>query len=253
MLYDTKVTAERVNFYEWKRSSSSTAYYSFNYGSSHTYIMAAMKSGYRYTSDWNVTPPATKDWFLSARSYTDVKFLLVTDQSSRADHPNHERDANTLALSSAELWFGEEHGIMLVKHVYKGDYIRSSTDCESIADEVRRRYGQPSGVEAMMIMVGRHVDLKYRGESSNGCAPVVEGPGRYYQAWIVIKEMPNDTARLSMHEISHIFGLSHVWEGLGNPITDYKTVMHKYFDDPMSIKNWSPREDDKLEANRGWY
>ncbi|MEM2920000.1 MAG: hypothetical protein QXY14_03325 [Candidatus Nitrosocaldus sp.] len=213
--------------------------------------MAAMKNGYGYVYDWNVSPPSTKDWFLSPRSYNDVKFLLVTDQNFRSDHPNHEADAYSLTLSAAEPWFKEEHGILLVKYVYKGNYTRTSTDCATIANEVKTIYGQPSGTEAILIVVGRNVDLKLNNESVLGCAIIPNVGGTY--PWAIVKEVSNDPGRLSMHEISHLYGLQHVRDGLGNPLQDFKTVMHKYFDDPMSIKNWSPTEDNNLESRRGWY
>ncbi|GIU72393.1 MAG: hypothetical protein KatS3mg003_1872 [Candidatus Nitrosocaldaceae archaeon] len=250
LLYNTKVTAEKINFYDWKRSSSNTAYYSFNYNSGSTYLMASMKNGYGYEYDWNINPPATKDWFLSSRAYMDAKFVLITDQSFRTDHPNHETDAKTLTLDVAEPWFKEEHGIKLIKYVYKGDYIRTSTDCAVIGNDIRNKYPS-SGAEVLLIIVGKHVSLTLNGESVLGCAELATGPGQY--VWAVVKEINNDPGRLSMHEISHLYGLEHVRNGYGNPFTDYKTVMHKYFDDPMSIKNWAPLEDYKLELRRGWH
>jgi hypothetical protein len=240
-----------INKNDYTRSSSSTAYYSFNYGAGSTYLMAAMKSGYGYVKDWNVSPPATKDWFLASRSNQDIKYVLVTDQSFRADHPNHEIDANTLSLAAAEPWFREEHGILLVKQVYKGDYVRSSTDCGTIAQEVANKYGIISGTEGRMIVVGKNVALTNNGESVEGCAYKPASSGVY--VWAIVKDYPADPGKLTMHEVSHNYGLNHVREGLGNPASDFLSVMHKYINDPMSIKNWSPTEDDTMESRRAWY
>jgi hypothetical protein len=251
LLYDTKVTAEKVNFYDYKRSSSSTAFYSFNYGFGPTYLMAAMKNGYGYVKDWNVSPPATKDWFLSSRSNQDIKYALITDQSFRADHPNHEIDANTLALAAPEPWFREEHGILLKKQVYKGDYVRNSNDCSTIAQEVGNKYGVIPGTEGRMIVVGKNVPLTLNGASVLGCAYTPSSPNVY--VWAIVKDYPADPAKLAMHEVSHNYGLPHVRNGPSNPATDYFTVMHASINDPMSIKNWSPTEDDLLESRRNWY
>lgn len=251
ILGSTKVTAEKINFYEWTRSSSTTGAYSFNYGFGSTYLMAAMNNGYGYVKDWNVSPPATKDWTLSSRSYQDMKILLVTDQSFRADHPAHETDANTLTIAAANPWFQEEHGIKLVKAVYKGDYVRSSTDCVTIANEVGAKYGVVPGTENRLIIVGKNVGLTYNGFPVEGCAVIPQSSNCY--CWAVVKEYPADPAKLTMHELSHNYGLNHVRAGLGNPLADYKTVMHAAIDDPMSIKNWSPPEDDTLESRRSWY
>ncbi|MEM3001352.1 MAG: hypothetical protein QXP41_04075 [Candidatus Nitrosocaldus sp.] len=59
---------------------------------------------------------------------------------------------------------------------------------------------------------------------------------------------------IAMHEISHAFGLSHTYgDRYGNPATDFYTVMYKYADDFMQIKNWAPHEDRTMEERRNWY
>lgn len=255
VLGDTKVTAEKINFYQYTRSSASTGAYSFNFGFGPTYLMAAMKNDYKYVKDWNVSPPATKDWTLATRSgslYQDMKILLVTDQSFRADHANHEADANTLTIGVTNPWFQEEHGIKLIKAVYKGDYVRVSTSCQTIANEVGSKYGVVTGTENRLIIVGKNVDLKGSdGTSVAGCAYKPQASNCY--CWAIVKEYQADPAMLTMHELSHNYGLNHVRAGLGNPFTDYKTVMHATINDPMLVKNWSPTEDDTMELRRAWY
>ncbi|MEM3007524.1 MAG: hypothetical protein QXW37_06420 [Candidatus Nitrosotenuis sp.] len=251
LLPDTKVTAEKVNFYDYRRSAAGTATYSFNYGSGSTYLMAAMKNDYKYTKDWNVSPPVTKDWSLPSRTtYTDIKYKLVTDQNFRTDHPAHETDANTLTLVAAEPWFKEEHTIKLVKHSYDGTFQRTTTNCDTLKTVLFNNYAT-SGAEGALLIVGKNVNLvNNAGESVEGC---VTTPQTSSFPIVIVKEYVTDPAKLTMHEVSHNYGLSHVREGLGNPSIDFKTVMHKYINDPMSIKNWSPTEDDTLETQRTIY
>lgn len=250
-LFDTKVTAEIENFYDWTRSSSSDASYSLDLSSDETYLMAAMKTDYNYVSDWNVSPPTTKDWFLGSRDIPleDAKYLIVTDQDFRNDHSsNHETVAEDITLDAAEPWFHEEHGILLEKAGYE-EYTRSTTNCSNIGWDVHNSY---SIGEMVIVVIGKDVDLvNDDGDSVLGCALEPDSGGSY--AWAVVKEITSDPARLSMHEISHNYGFDHVRDGYGDTSTDFKTVMHKFFDDPMQIKNWSPPEDDTLEDRRSWY
>lgn len=250
-LGDVKVTAEKINFYDWQRSSGAGSY-SFSYDFGPTYLMAAMKNGYAYTSDWSVSPPETKDWFLSSRSYVDLKYKIVTDQDFRSDHANHETDAKTLTIDAAEPWFKEEHGIELVKHSYDGTYSRTSTNCGDIHDGLISTYSS-SGAEGVLLIIGKNVNLKNDdGVSILGCASKPSSSGNFVA--VVVKEWTTDPARLAMHEISHNYGLDHVVDGgFGNPSQHFKSVMHSFVSDPMSIKNWSPTEDSTLENRRGWY
>lgn len=139
---------------------------------------------------------------------------------------------------------------ILTKHVYEGDYTRTSTYCSTVANDIKTKYGQPTGTEAILIVVGRAVNLQLNGSPVLGCAQVPNLGGAY--TWAIVKEVSNDPERLAMHE-SHLYCLTHVPDGYGDPLQDYKIVMHKNFDDPMSIKNWSPTEDNDLESTRGWY
>jgi hypothetical protein len=253
LLPDTKVTAEKINFYDYQRSAAGTAAYSFNYGFGPTYLMAAMKNDYQYQKDWNVSPPATKDWSLPSRTtYTDIKYKLVTDQNFRTAHATHETDANTLTLAAAEPWFKEEHTIKLIKHSYDGTYQRTTTDCGALLTDLNTKYSG-SGAEGALLIVGSNVGLTLNGSPVNGCAVQPSSSPTAFPR-VVVKEYTTDPAKLTMHEVSHNYGLVHVRDGqFGNPATDFKTVMHSFLGDPMSIKNWSPTEDDTMESRRAWY
>ncbi|MEM4285478.1 MAG: hypothetical protein QXR25_03080 [Candidatus Nitrosocaldus sp.] len=251
LLPDTKVTKERVGEYQWTRSSS-TASYSFSATTGFTYLMAAMKNGYKYVDDWNVNAPATKDWSLPTRNYTDVKFVIVTDEEYRNVHIyNHEADATYTALKAAEPWFKEEHGIQLIKYEYRGDFISDSSSCTSIGEAAKARYprGSVQQREMIIIVVGQS---SFGPSNIWGCAQVPTIGGTY--PYVVVRDGHVDPGRIAMHEISHAFGLSHTYgDRYGNPATDFYTVMHKYADDFMQIKNWAPHEDRTMEERRNWY
>lgn len=255
-LNNAKVTIEQDGGFliapeYYTQRTSSTGAYSISVNDAGTsYNVAAMLDGKEYKNQAFTAPTSSANLAINSRSTVNGVVWVVADDGFKNDHPSWQTDAKNIAWAFSEAWFREEHSIILKDTTAAGygSYVspNSGMDCPTWAQNAATAMSWSSsnnrGAKVMIVIAGKDVSFT---DGSLGCITPNPPVSQNSYPIVVVKDGYGDPAKLSMHEISHAYGLIH------NSDINYD-VMKASVNDQYSIKNWNPGNDNTVELHRTW-
>jgi hypothetical protein len=249
-LGDAKVTAEKVDEYQWTRSATSgtVGSYTLSAGTTNSYTVAASKQGYTRASTSVNGGSAAPDLNLSTRSNTVIVFKIAFDTAVGSGLTIEQA---RFYLYSGEPWFLDEHSIDFQETgpgtAWTTTGLSAGSACENFRDDMKTDVNWVNGNYGIAeILIG------FTGKSMNpgtyGCINTIPN-GQQQHPYITISNSSPDIARSVMHEVSHAYGLQHTNSCTGQ----IPGIMAVGCSDSLYIKNWTPTDDSLVETNRNWY
>jgi hypothetical protein len=184
------------------------------------------------------------------RFYTDTKWKVAYDTSTSvtlAEARNY--------LLQGEPWFRDEHSIDFIETTASEAWTSSgaTATCAGFLTHMNSDTGWTGGDYGGADIMAGFVDGGFT--DAIGCIPApVPTQGGQHPYYVINVAQSADIARSVMHETTHAYGFNHTLS-CDNQIPGIMATNSNNGSCSSSIyiKNWTPTDDNTMEARRSWY
>jgi hypothetical protein len=254
LIDDAKVTAERVEEYQWDRTSSAGAF-SIGVDSTNDYDVDAMKGGYEHNRQEDVAGGSTNvPFILDTQDTETLDVYIAADEDFRNAYGTGWQDEAEEKLRLAEGWFWEEHSIEFNVVGFTTGWTSQAAlanVCGTFANDMESDLDwpdtNPNNADILFGITGETV-------TGIGCATNTSAADHAHPTALV-QDSYEPADLLVMHELTHLYDYDHQCD-----TDNWYDVMESSIvggqctgGSEYRIKNWKPAGDDIMEQNRDWY